>query len=202
MVASKDTVTAFETFDVTVTAFDAYDNIAVGYVGTVKFSSTDTSAEVPVDYTFSGGSSADNGVHTFMGLVLKTGGSQTVTATDAVTTTITGTSGAINVNKANATIAITPYGVTYDGNAHTATGTATGVKGEDLSGLLNLSGTTHTNAGDYPSDGWSFSGNASYNPASGTVHDSIGKAEATITSPVTRASMTATPMGRPVRRRV
>ena len=79
VVASKDTVTAFETFDVTVTAFDAYDNIAVGYVGTVKFSSTDTSAEVPVDYTFSSGSSADNGVHTFTGLVLKTGGSQTVT---------------------------------------------------------------------------------------------------------------------------
>ena len=71
--------------------------------------------------------------------------------------------------------------MTYDGNAHTATGTATGVRGEDLSGLLNLSGTTHTNAGDFPSDGWSFSGNASYNPASGTVHDSIGKADPTVT---------------------
>ena len=88
MVASKDTVTAFEAFDLTVTAFDAYDNISVGYVGTVKFSSTDTLARMPADYTFTG-SSADNGVHTFTGLVLKTGGTQTVTAADVRTSTST-----------------------------------------------------------------------------------------------------------------
>ena len=32
------------------------------------------------------------------------------------------------INKANANIVVTGYGVTYDGTAHTATGTATGVK--------------------------------------------------------------------------
>ncbi len=83
--------------------------------------------------------------------------------------------------KANATIVVTPYQVTYDGNAHTATGTATGVGGVDLNASLALTGTTHTNAGDYPSDAWSFAGGANYNDASGTVHDIIDKADATIT---------------------
>ena len=53
------------------------------------------------------------------------------------------------LRRPNAVISVTPYSVTYDGDPHTATGTAKGVKGENLSGL-NLSGTTHTSAGDYP----------------------------------------------------
>ena len=39
------------------------------------------------------------------------------------------------INKAAATIVVTPYSVTYDANPHTATGTATGVLGETLAGL-------------------------------------------------------------------
>jgi hypothetical protein len=80
----------------------------------------------------------------------------------------------LTVNKANATINVTPYSVTYDGNAHTATGTATGGNGESLTGL-DLSGTTHTNAGSYPGDAWTFT-NINYNDASGTVDDHIGSA--------------------------
>ncbi|HEX5490718.1 MAG TPA: kelch repeat-containing protein, partial [Candidatus Udaeobacter sp.] len=85
--------------------------------------------------------------------------------------------GSFVINKANAVINVTPYNVTYNCNAHTATGTATGVNSENLSSLLDLSGTIHTNAGDYLSDAWTFnSGNANpnYNNASGTVHDQIG----------------------------
>jgi hypothetical protein len=80
----------------------------------------------------------------------------------------------VTINKASATVVVTPYNVTYDGQAHTATGTATGIKGEDLSAGLNLSGTTHTSAGTYTGDVWSFhdaSGN--YQDASGTVDDRI-----------------------------
>src|SRR5207302_9683165 len=44
----------------------------------------------------------------------------------------------------------------YDGDPHTASGTAKGVKAESLSGL-DLSHTTHTNAGTYNNDYWSFS---------------------------------------------
>ena len=33
----------------------------------------------------------------------------------------------------------------------------------NLSGLLNFIGTTHTNAGDYTTDAWTFAGNGNYN---------------------------------------
>src|SRR5439155_1119158 len=72
-------------------------------------------------------------------------------------------------------INITPYNVVYDGAAHTATGTVTGLNGEDLGALLNLTGTTHTASGAYPNDPWSFAGNSNYNSASGTVSDNISK---------------------------
>ncbi len=87
------------------------------------------------------------------------------------------------INKADAKITVTPYSVTYDGNSHTATGTATGVETPtpaDLGSLLHLGGTTHTAAGDYPADAWTFDGNSNYNPANSTVHDAIAKASATI----------------------
>ena len=47
---------------VTVTALDAFGNIATGYTGTVHFTSTDGAAALPGNYTFTGG---DAGVHTF-----------------------------------------------------------------------------------------------------------------------------------------
>ena len=60
---------------------------------------------------------------------------------------ITYVPGTLTVNPANATIAVTPYSVTYDGNQHTATVSATGALNEDLSGDVNLSGTTHIRRG-------------------------------------------------------
>ncbi|HET8966247.1 MAG TPA: hypothetical protein VFN20_08530, partial [Candidatus Acidoferrum sp.] len=86
------------------------------------------------------------------------------------------------IDKADATISVTPYSGTYTGNAHTATGTAKGVGGVDLSAGLNLSGTTHTDAGDYPADPWSFTGGTNYNDATGTVHDHLDKADPNITA--------------------
>ena len=75
---------------------------------------------------------------------------------------------------------MTPYSVTYTGTPYAAAGTAKGVLGESLSGLV-LTGTTHTNAGDYPSDPWTFTDvTGNYNNASGTVHDSIAKANPTV----------------------
>ena len=40
-------------------------------------------------------------------------------------------------------------------------------------GTINLSGTTHTSPGDYPSDPWTFTGTANYSNQNGTVHDLI-----------------------------
>jgi Bacterial Ig-like domain (group 3)/YDG domain len=109
-----------------------------------------------------------------------------------------------SIAKADATIHVTPYHATYNCNAHTATGTASGCDG-DLSSLLDLSGTTHTNAGTFNGDAWSFAGNANYNSDNGTVDDSIAKANTTssVTSNVNpsiigqNVTFTATVAGNP-----
>ena len=69
----------------TVTAEDQYNNTATGYTGTVHFTSSDTAAVLPANSTFW----RDDGVDTFSGATLKTAGSQTLTATDTVTTSLT-----------------------------------------------------------------------------------------------------------------
>lgn len=69
-----------------------------GYRDAIHFTSTDASATVPGDYTFGAG---DAGVHAFTGVVLKTAGSQTITATDTAYTAITATSAPINVSPAS-----------------------------------------------------------------------------------------------------
>src|SRR6266508_3078937 len=76
---------------------------------------------------------------------------------------------------------IAGYAVTYDASAHTASGTCEGVGGDGTLAGLDLSSTTHTNAGDYSGDAWTFtdvSGN--YNDTSGTLDDAIAKAELTV----------------------
>jgi hypothetical protein len=57
-------VTTGVPFDLTVTAVDPFGQVAVGYTGTVTFSTTDPNPGVvlPADYTFT---SADAGVHAF-----------------------------------------------------------------------------------------------------------------------------------------
>jgi hypothetical protein len=100
-------------FNVTVTAFDHFGNVATGYVGTVKLTSTDPAAAGLVNsYAFTTGAGKDNGVHTFTTTLL-TGGNQTITATDTTSTnpTITGTSSAITIR-----------GLTVTGFTPTATG--------------------------------------------------------------------------------
>ncbi len=71
---------------------DHYGNVVGSgpnqYERTVNLSSTDIQvAGLPASYTFT---PADAGSHTFTNVVLKTAGSQTITATDSMTRTITG----------------------------------------------------------------------------------------------------------------
>jgi hypothetical protein len=80
------------------------------------------------------------------------------------------------IAKAGASCSVTPYTLTYDGSSHTATGSCSGIGGGSLSGL-DLSGTTHTDAGDYPDDAWILR-NSNY-LASDTVHDILKKTSAT-----------------------
>jgi hypothetical protein len=74
---SPDVVGAPHTF--TVTARDAMGATLTGYLGTVHFTSTDTAAGLPADYTFT---AADAGVHMFSA-TLNTAGTQSITVTDS-----------------------------------------------------------------------------------------------------------------------
>jgi hypothetical protein len=90
----------------------------------------------------------------------------------------------IVIDKADATIKINPFFVTYDGQAHRLTGTATGVQGEDLSSLLDL-GTVGFDAGTYW-EFWTFNfdgSNPDYNSATGLDPFIIDPAPLTVTVP-------------------
>ena len=54
-------------FNVTVTVKNVRGNVVTAYRGTVHFSSLDSTATLPANYTFT---ASDAGVHTFTGLVL------------------------------------------------------------------------------------------------------------------------------------
>jgi hypothetical protein len=78
-VAAPAFVSAGQLFDVSVSAFDPFEQAAVGYTGTVTLSSTDPLASLPDPHTFT---LADGGTFTFTGVVLATPGMQTVSASD------------------------------------------------------------------------------------------------------------------------
>jgi hypothetical protein len=76
-------------FSVTVTALDALGQRLLDYYGTAHFSSSDTKAILPPDYTFT---TLDSGKHTFTNAVtLNTAGSETLTVADKAHPSVTGT---------------------------------------------------------------------------------------------------------------
>src|SRR6516162_2877767 len=82
----------------TVSAVNSSGGTAVGYTGTVHFSSSDANAQLPSNYTFT---VADHGVHTFSA-ALTTAGVQSLTAVDQASASVTGTQTGITVNAAAA----------------------------------------------------------------------------------------------------
>jgi len=72
---------------VTVSAKDAYANTVPSYAGTIKFTSSDAAAVLPYNYKFVSG---DSGAHIFT-VTLNTLGTQSITVTDTVVPSITGT---------------------------------------------------------------------------------------------------------------
>ncbi len=127
----------------TVTARDAFGNTATGYTGTIQFTSSDPQAVLPANYTFV---AADNGAHAFSA-TLKTAGSQSITATDTVTASITGSHAAITVTPASAsTLALAGFpSPTLAGAAGTFTVTARDAFGNAATGYL---GTVHFTSTD------------------------------------------------------
>src|SRR5206468_2378874 len=96
LVSAPVSATAGSAFNFTVTAQDPFNNTATGYTGTVHFSSSDGQAVLPADSTLS------NGAGSFSA-TLKTAGNQSITATDAVNSSIAGTSNSIVISATAAT---------------------------------------------------------------------------------------------------
>jgi uncharacterized repeat protein (TIGR01451 family) len=96
-------VTAGTSGSFTVTAKDPYSNTATGYAGTVHFMSTDGQATLPADSTL------PNGTGSFSA-TLRTVGTQSITATDTVTASITGTQSGINVTGPTADLSVSVSG--------------------------------------------------------------------------------------------
>src|SRR5262249_34918017 len=86
ILSAPATVNAGARFSLTVTVVDAYGNVATGYRGTITFRSSDSTADLPNNYTFK---AADQGVHTFNGLKLRRRGTQTITVTDTLNSSLT-----------------------------------------------------------------------------------------------------------------
>jgi hypothetical protein len=94
-VSAPAQVTSNAPFDVTVIGLDAYGHTAVGYLGTVTFSSSDTDPGIilPANYAFM---ASDGGVHVFAnGAKLRTPGSQTIRATDTLVPSISGSASVV-----------------------------------------------------------------------------------------------------------
>jgi hypothetical protein len=133
-ISAPASATAGSSFSLTITALDANNNTFSGYTGTLQLTSSDSSAILPGNYTFT---AADAGVHTFTGVILKTAGSQSITATDTVTSTITG-SASVTVNPAAAsTLVVTGYpSPTTAGTSHSFTVTADDAYGNTATGYV------------------------------------------------------------------
>jgi len=127
----------------TVTANDAYGNLATTYAGTVHFTSTDANASLPTDYTFISGYNAE---HTFP-VTLRTPGTGSITATDTANGSFTGTQSGIVVNPgAASTLVIAGFSSpTNAGAAHTFTVTAKDANGYTAT---TYAGTVHFTSSD------------------------------------------------------
>ena len=80
---NPSTILTRQTFNFTVTALDAANNISMGYAGTVKFTSSDAQAMLPANAALAAGTASSFAT-------LETAGNQTVTATDIARVSITG----------------------------------------------------------------------------------------------------------------
>src|SRR5207247_4045752 len=108
--------------NVTVTAKDSFGNVATGYTGTVRITSSDGAAVLPANYPYVAG---NLGVHQFA-VTLKTAGGRSITATDTVTGSITGPQTAIQVNPAAAaSLTAAPTGATTATSGTPVTNTVT-----------------------------------------------------------------------------
>ena len=147
----------------TVTALDASNRPTTHYSGIAHFTSTDGQAVLPAN------SMLTNGTGTFSA-TLKTPGSQTITATDTVTASITGTSNSINVSSA---AAATHFSVAAPSVVTIGTAVGFTVTALDASNnvVTSYSGTVH----------FTSTNDQAVLPANSTLTNGVKKFSATLT---------------------
>jgi hypothetical protein len=154
-------VTAGTSGSLTVTAYDAYGNVATGYVGTVHLTSSDAQAGLPADYTFTGG---DQGTHTFAA-TLKTAGTQALSVTDTANAGLTATqTGIAVVAGAASKFVVSGYPATTAGTSHSFTVTVTDAYGNRVTGYR---GTVHFTSSDAQA---ALPGNYTFTASDNGVH--------------------------------
>ena len=179
------TAAAGTSFSFTVTALDAWNNVATGYSGTVHFTSTDVRAVLPANSTLPSGTAS-------FSATLETGGSQTIMATDTVTATITGTSRSIAVSGPATHFYVQAPATATVGSAFDFTVTA-------LDSLNNVatgySGTVHFTSSDSKAD---LPPNQLMPSANATTFSAglktLGPQEITVTDTVTAITGTSKPI--------
>src|SRR5207244_2379983 len=157
-VSAPGSATAGNSFSFTVTALDAFNNTAAGYAGTVHFTSNDGAATLPANSTLT------NGSGTF-GVTLQSTGSQSVTATDTIAGSITGSANVtVNVNGN----AATHFLVTAPASAVAGTGFSFTVTAQDQfnNTATGYAGTVHFTSSDaaaaLPTDATLTNGTATF----------------------------------------
>jgi hypothetical protein len=164
-VSAPSSVTSYVTYPITVTALDANNNIVTGYTGTVHLTSTD-----PGLVNSTGDSTLTSGVGT-VHVAMKQAGTQTITATDTVNTSITGTSDGIIVNPGAPNHVIVSVPATTNGGAtFPLTVTVTDLFGNPT---IGYSGTLHFTSSD----------GAAVLPPNSTLAGGIGIFNATLETP-------------------
>jgi probable HAF family extracellular repeat protein len=138
-IAAPATATAGTAISLSVNALDASNNVVTRYSGTVHFASTDGQAALPANSTLT------SGTGTFS-VTLKTPGGQTITATDTVAGSITGTSTSIGVIALGAT----HFSIAAPATATAGTAISFSVNALDASNnvTVSYSGTVHFTSTD------------------------------------------------------
>ena len=181
--------TAGTTSTVTVTAYDAYGNVATGYTGTVALMSTDPHAVLSSSYTFTG---TDAGTHAFT-VTLDTAGKQSITATDTTTSSITGAESGITVATAAAeSLTITGFPVTDTAGAvENVTVIAYDAYGNVATGYTGAVGFSSTDPHAALPSSYTFTASDVGQHTFGTALDTAGTQSITVTDTAT-PSLSAT----------
>ncbi len=131
IVSTQATAVIGAAFPFTVTAVDASNNVATAYGGTVRFTSTDGAATLPANSTLSGGSGT-------FAATLKTAGNQTISATDTVTPSITGTSALVAVSSVGQPAPVSVIPASGSASSQAMTFTFTDPQGYQSLNVVNI----------------------------------------------------------------